>query len=105
MLIPNSPKKWYILTQCPQILIWSYAVLVVGVCLFQGHTYWRMNKIALAWTASSKTYYFTLKYEDLQRTNPEYLEDETELGTGVYDTGSGKIHHQNKIAERVDIIF
>ena len=57
-----------------------------------------------------KTYYFTLKYDDLQRTNPEYLEDEmsrnwTPVGTGIYDTGSGKIHHRNKMAERVDIIF
>ena len=50
-----------------------------------------------------KTYYFTLKYDDLQRKNPEYLEDETNpeyledetsrnwtpVGTGIYDTGSG----------------
>ena len=57
-----------------------------------------------------KTYYFTLKYDDLQRTNPEYLEDEMSqnwipVGTRIYDNGSGKIHHQNKMAERVDIIF
>ena len=44
------------------------------------------------------------------RTNPEYLEDETSqnwipVGTGIYDIGSGKIHHWNKMAERVDIIF
>ena len=57
-----------------------------------------------------KTYHFTLKYDDLQRTNPEYLEDEmslnwTPVGTGIYDTGSGKIHYRNKMAERVDIIF
>ena len=56
------------------------------------------------------TYYFTLKYDDLQRTNPEYLEDETSpnwipVGTGIYDTGSGKIHHRNKMAECVDITF
>ena len=25
--------------------------------------------------------------------------------SGIYDTGSGKIHHRNKMAERVDIIF
>ena len=25
--------------------------------------------------------------------------------TGIYDTGSGKIHHRNKMAEPVDIIF
>ena len=35
-----------------------------------------------------KTYYFTFKYDDLQRTNPEYLEDEksrnwTPVGTGI----------------------
>ena len=46
----------------------------------------------------------------IQRTNPDYLEDETSrnwtpVGTGIYDTGSGKIHHRNKMAERVDIIF
>ena len=27
------------------------------------------------------------------------------VGTGKYDTGSGKIHHQNKMAERVDNTF
>ena len=37
----------------------------------------------------------------------EYLEDETSrnwvpIGTGKYDTGSGKIHHRDKMAERVD---
>ena len=69
-----------------------------------------MNKNALAWTASSKAYYFTLKYDDLQRMNSEYLEDEKSrnwisVGTGIYNTGSGKIHHRNKMVERVDIIF
>ena len=42
--------------------------------------------------------------------DPEYLEDEksrnwTPVGTRIYDTGSGKIHHRNKMAERVDIIL
>ena len=59
--------------------------------------------------ASSRTY-FTFKYDDLQRTNSEYLEDEKSrnwipVGTGIYDTGSGKIHHRNKMVERVDILF
>ena len=86
------------------------ALKAMGVCLFQGHTYWRMNKNALAWIPSSKTYYFTLKYDDLQRTNSEYMEDEKSrnwipVGTGISDTGSGKIHHWNKMVERVDIIF
>ena len=77
---------------------------------FQGQTCWRMNKNALAWIASSKTYYFILKYDDLQRTNSEYLEDEKSwnwipVGTGIYDTGSGKLHHRNKMVERVDIIL
>ena len=86
------------------------ALKAMGVCLFQGHTYWRMNKSALAWIPSSKTYYFTLKYDDLQRTNSEYMEDEKSrnwipVGTGISDTGSGKIHHRNKMVERVDILF
>ena len=101
MFIPNSPKTWYRLPN---------ALKAMGVCLFQGHTYWRMNKNALAWILSSKTYYFTLKYDDLQRTNSEYMEDENSrnwipVGTGISDTGSGKIHHRNKMVERVDIIF
>ena len=86
------------------------ALKAMGVCLFQGHTYWRMNKNALAWIPSSKTYYFTLKYDDIQRTNSEYMEDEKSrnwipVGTGISDTGSGKIHHRNKMVEHVDIIF
>ena len=27
------------------------------------------------------------------------------VGSGKYDTQSGKIHHRNKMAEHVDIIF
>ena len=55
----------------------------------------------------SKAYYFTLKYDDLQRTNSEYLEDEKSrnwipVGIGIYN---GKIHHRNKMVEHVDIIF
>ena len=39
-----------------------------------------------------------------------YLEDEKSrnwilVGTGISDTGSGKIHHRNKMVERVYIIF
>ena len=42
--------------------------------------------------------------------NSEYMEDEKSrnwipVGTGISDTGRGKIHHRNKMVERVDIIF
>ena len=52
---------------------------------------------------------FHIKNDDLQRTNHEYLEDETSrnwipVGPGIYDTGtgkyytrSGKMHYRNKI--------
>ena len=29
MLIPNSPKKWWVFTQCTQILIWSYGYMTL----------------------------------------------------------------------------
>ena len=64
----------------------------------------------MRWHELLRTYYFTLKYDDLQRTNSEYLEVEKSRNwipvcTGIYDTGSGTIHHRNKMVECVDIIF
>ena len=86
------------------------ALKAMGVCFFQGPYVLMDEQKCVGINCFVKTYYFTLKYDDLQRTNPEYLEDEmsrnrTPVGTGIYDTGSGKTHHRNKMAERMDIIF
>ena len=101
MFIHNSQKKWYILAQCPQ----SY-----GRLPFSGPYVLKDEQKCVGMNCFEQNILFTLKYDDLQRTNPEYLEDEKSrpwipVSTAMYDTGSGKIHQRNKMAERVDIVF
>ena len=80
---------------------------------FRAYTdiYWRMKKIALAWIALSKTYYFTLKYDDLQRTNPvstwrtKRSWNWVPVGTGRYDSGVVKSITETRWQNMWTIIF